>query len=141
MLATTDAAQPFFESPMLALEGDRRKDRFASAQLLRAFGRGFQRENFCSSVSVCFANKRVQLRRRASAVDALVCKLRGIAKVLRDSGDMKRGSSICDDKIARGGRRFCLFAPQNCADQLRVRLWADRAGSLHALLFQSKIVR
>src|SRR6266568_3402436 len=80
------------------------------------------------------------IRRGASTVDALVCKLRGFAEIVRDSRHIKPGSSIYDDKVTRGSRRFRLLPLKNSADQLRVRLWTASAKSIEALRFQSEIV-
>src|SRR3974377_1319301 len=116
MLATTDAAKPSFESPARAREGKRRKAWLSSALLLGAFARGSQRENFYSSVSVCFSNKHVQFRRRASAVDAFARKRRCFLKIVREPTHMKSGSGIYDDKVTRRGCLFGLLTSQNCAD-------------------------
>src|SRR5438045_8970498 len=113
MLARSDAALPFFQSPARAREGDRRKAWLSSALLLRVFARGFQRENFCSSISICLANKRVQLRRRASAVDAFACKCRCFLKIVREPSHVTSGGGMYDDKIDRDSCLFGLFAFKN----------------------------
>src|SRR5205807_4520606 len=112
----------------------------ASALSPRVFGRRFRIEDFCSSISIRLANQRVQFRRGASAVYALVCKLSGIAEIILDSRHIKPGSSIYDDKVTRSSRRFRLLPLKNSAAQLRVRLWTASAKSIEALRFQSELV-
>src|SRR5207248_10040526 len=120
MPATGDAAQPFFESPVHVREDDWRKAWLSSALLFRAFARGFQRENFCSSVSVCFANKRVQLRRRGSAIDAFACKSRCFLKIVCETSHVTSGGAIYDEKTACCVGEIGLFIYKDCADQCRV---------------------
>src|SRR5215472_5305714 len=141
MLAAGHAARPFFESPARAGEDDRRYHWLSSPLLLCSLAREFQRENLCSSISVCFANKRVQLRRRASAIDAFARKRRCFLKIVREPTHMKSGSGIYDDKVTRGGCLFGLLTLQNCADQFCVCECVICAKSIEALPFQSKILR
>src|ERR1041384_7533512 len=141
MLATSDAVRSFFVSLARARKGDWKKARLSSVLLLRAFARGFQRGNFCSSVSICFANKRVQLRRRLSAIDAFACKGRCFPKIVREPTHMKSSSGIYYDKITRGSCLFGRFRFQNCTDQFCVCARVRCAKSVEALPFQSKIPR
>src|SRR5438445_4352230 len=133
MPATSDAARPFFGSPARAREEDRRNAWLSSALLLRAFSREFRIENFCSSVSVCFVNERVQLRRRASAIDAFARKGRRFLKIVCESTHMESGGGIYDDKIARCVCLFGLFTFQNCADQFCVCVRVTCAKSIEVL--------
>src|SRR6266446_2522918 len=140
-LATGDAAQPLCESPARLRENGWQKDRLSSVLLLCAFARGFQRENFCSWVSVCLANERVQLRRRASAIDTFARKGSSFGKMVRERRHVKSCGGIYDHQIARGSRFFGLFTFQNCADQFCVCARVTAAKSIEALPFQSKILR
>src|SRR6202035_5266160 len=99
------------------------------------------RENLCSSVSVCLTNKRVQLRRRGSAIDAFARKGRCFLKIVSEPTHVKSGGSIHDDKITGGGCLFGLFTFQNCADQFCVCACVTCIKSIEALPFQSKILR
>src|SRR5438309_1017690 len=112
----------------------------SSALLLGAFAREFRRKNFCSSILVCLANKRLELRRRASGIDTFAGKSRCFWKILCEPRHMKSSGGIYDHKIARGSRFFGLFTFQNCADQFCVCARVTSAKSIKALPFQSKIL-
>src|SRR6266404_8692773 len=141
MHSASGAAQRLSESPARVPEIGWRNGHLPAALSRGAFARESRRGNFCSSISICFADERVQFRRRESAVDTLTSEARSLVKIGGDSREMERGSSVYNDEIARYSEVPVSFAVQNCADQFRVYPRAAGSKSIEALPFQSKIAR